>query len=78
MRKSLEQLIETCYDVKTHLCISAYELHDYDDGAHADFKTQQIANPKILCSIIGKLDYRILSDDATIRIRIFEDYNEYD
>lgn len=76
MRKTLEQLIETCYDVKNHLGLSSYELHDYGDEAYADFRTNCIVNPKKLCSIIGKLDYRIIADNDAIRIRIFEDYTE--
>ena len=78
MRKSLEELINRMYDVKSHLAVSKYELYDYDDGAFADIYVSSINEPKVLCSIIGHLDYRIISDEDKIRIRVFEDFKEYE
>lgn len=78
MRKSLEELIETCFAVKTHLCQSGYELHDYEDGAYADILTHVIKEPKTLCSIIGKLTFKIIAEAGVLKIRIFEDFKEYD
>lgn len=77
MRKSLAELIERMYDVKTHLSTAKYELYDYDDGAFCDICVNRIQEPKTLCSIIGHLEFRILADEDKIRIRVFEDFKEF-
>lgn len=77
MRKSLEELIETCFDIKVHLQVSGYELHDYQDGADAVFKVAKIRDPKTLIRIIGKLECRIFAENQDVIIRVFEDYQEY-
>ena len=76
MRKSLEELINRMYNVKTYLSVAKYELCDYDDGAFADIYVQSVNDPKKLCNIIGRLDFRIIADEEKIRIRVFEDFNE--
>ena len=76
MRKSLAELIDKMYNVKTYLSVAKYELYDYNDGAFADIYVNSISEPKKLCSIIGNLDFRIIADEERIRIRIFEDFNE--
>ena len=78
MRKSLVELIETCYRVKTYAFSSSYELHHYEDGSFADICTDKILEPKALCTLIGKLNFKIIPDEGKVRIRIFEDFNEYD
>lgn len=77
MRKSLEELIETMYKVKTHLSEAKYELYDFDDGARADIKVKKISYPKTLRSIIGHLEYEIIHENDAIRITVFENFNEY-
>ena len=76
MRKSLEQLINICHDVKCHLSLAKYELYDYDDGCFVDFAVQRINDPRSLCLLIGQLSFKILHEENAIIIRIFEDFQE--
>ena len=77
MRNSLSTFIDRCFDIKVFLAVGSYELHDYEDGDYADFKVSKINDPKTLSRIIGNLDYRILSDDGFVKIRVFEDFKEW-
>ena len=76
MRNSLSSFIDRCFDIKVFLAVGSYELHDYEDGDYADFKVSKIDDPKTLSRIIGNLDYRILADDSSVKIRVFEDFKE--
>lgn len=76
MRQSLSTFIERCFDIKVFLAVGSYELHDYEDGDYADFKVTKINDPKTLSRIIGNLDYRILADNGSIIVRVFEDFKE--
>lgn len=77
MMTSLQSFIETCFDIKCHLRLSSYELHQYDDGSYSDFHVKNISDPKALNRIVGSLEYRIHTDDNGIVIRVFEDFREY-
>lgn len=77
MRKSLEELIETCFDIKVHLQVSSYVLHDNEDGADAVFKIYKIKDPKTLLDIIGKHQCIIYAETQYLCIKVFEDYQEY-
>lgn len=72
MRVSEITFVDTCYRVKTYLCLDSYELHAYEDGDYADFKVTKINDPKTLSRLIGKHDYKILADDGCLRLRVFE------
>lgn len=77
MRQSLSKLIDTCFDIKVHLQVSSYELHDYEDGAYAVFKIYKIKDPKTLLRIIGKHECIIYAESQYLCIKVFEDYQEY-
>lgn len=78
MRKSLSKFIETCHDIRCNLQVSGYELHDYEDGAYADFKVRGINDPRSLLRLCGQLCVKMLSDEDRIVVRVFEDFKEYD
>ena len=77
MRKSLEEMIETSFDVKCHLQVGSYELHHYDDGSYTDFKTPKINDLSTLLAITRGLEVRLFSQDGSIVVRVFEDFKEY-
>ena len=76
MRRTMETLMDTCYDVKIHLQVGSFEVHYYEDGSYVDFKVNKIQAPKTLNRIIGNLEYRMLQMEGWIVIRVFEDYCE--
>lgn len=76
MRHTMEVLMDTCHDVIIHLRVASVEVSYYEDGSYADFKVDQIKDPKTLNRIIGNLDYSIFSQDEKIVIRVYEDYCE--
>lgn len=77
MRKSLEELIDTCFDIKVHLQVSSFELHYYEDGADALFKVNKIKDLKTLSDIKGKHECIIFAENQDVCIRVFENYQEY-
>lgn len=76
MRKSLSTFIDKCFDVKVHLAVGSYEVHDYEDGDYADFKVEKIKDPKTLSRIIGNLDYQIFAEYSFVIVRVYENYEE--
>ena len=72
MTKTLEKLINTCYDIKVFLEVSSYELHQYDDGSYADFKAAKVTDPRTLLIIAGSHQVRLFADGDYIIIRVFE------
>lgn len=77
MRQSLSTFIDTCFHIKCLLKLSSYELHDYEDGSYADFHVREIRYPKEINKAIGPLEWRIITDERGIVIRVFEDFQEY-
>ena len=77
MRKSLEELIETSFNVKCHLKVDSYELHHYEDGSYTDIKTPKINDLSTLLSITKGLEIRLFSQNDKIVVRVFENYSEY-
>lgn len=76
MRKSLSEFIDTCFDVKVHLGISSYEIHDSLDGDYADFLVNKITDPKALLNKVGDHVCRIIADDGFMRVRVFENFKD--
>lgn len=74
MRQSLLDFIEICYEVRTHLALNSYELHDYSGGAFADFKTTKVADLYDLVIKTKGYETRIFADGDYIIIRVYEDY----
>lgn len=72
MTKTLENLIDTCYNLKVFLCVSSYELHQYDDGSYADFKVTKVADPRTLLIKAGSHQVKLFAEDDNIIIRVFE------
>lgn len=72
MTKTLENLIDTCYNLKVFLTCSSYELHQYDDGSFADFKVTKVADPRTLLIKAGSHQVRLFADGDYIIIRVFE------
>ena len=72
MTKTLEKLIDTCYDIKVFLGVSSYELHQYEDGSYADFKVIKVADPRTLLNIAGTHQVRLFAEGDNIIIRVFE------
>lgn len=77
MRQSLEEFIETCFKIKVHLQVGSYELHDYEDGDYAEFKTNKIRDPKTLLRIVGQHEVRIYAKDDQVVVAVYEDFKEY-
>ena len=77
MRTSLSSFIDTCFDIKCHLAVGSYELHDYSDGSFADFKVSAINDPVTLLNLMNGLSCRILAGDGVIIVRVFENFEEY-
>lgn len=76
MRSSKYLFFDACYDIKCHLQVGSYEMHDYDDGCYADFKVQRLDDPNGLNGIVAPLEYRIFAEDGMIIVRVFENYHE--
>ena len=76
MRTSLIRFIDTCYDIKCNLDVSSYELHDYDDGAYADFKVRAIHDPATLLRLMNGHSCKILGGDGVVIVRVFENIVE--
>lgn len=72
MTKTLENLIDTCYDIKVFLAVSSYELHQYEDGSYADFKVAKVNDPCTLLLIAGSHNVRLFADGDNIIIRVYE------
>lgn len=72
MTTSLENLIDTCYNIKLFLKVSSYELHQYEDGSYADFKVRNIREPRTLLKAAGSHEVTLLSEDNNIVVRVFE------
>ena len=72
MTKTLEKLIDTCYDIKVFLAVSSYELHQYEDGSYADFKVRKVNDPGTLLRIVGSHEVRLFADGDYIIIRVLE------
>lgn len=77
MRKSLETFIETCFKIKAHLQVGSYQLHDYEDGDYAEFKTTKIRDIKSLLQIAGQHEVRIYAVDSQVIVAVYEDFKEY-
>lgn len=72
MTKTLEKLIDTCYNLKVILKVSSYELHQYEDGSFADFRVGQIADPRTLLIKAGGHLVKLFAEGDYIIIRVFE------
>lgn len=72
MTKTLENLIDTCYNIKVFLACSSYVLNQYDDGSFADFKVTKVVDLRTLLSKAGSHEVRIIADCNYIIIRVFE------
>lgn len=76
LRESLQSLIEECRKIKVAFQSSGYELHDYEDGAFADFRLQSINNLASLANMTKGFEVRIYANDDKLVLRIFENYTE--
>lgn len=72
MTKTLEKLIDTCYNLKVILKVSSYELHQFEDGSYADFRVRQISDPRTLLIKAGGHVVKLFADADNIIIRVFE------
>jgi len=72
MTKTLEKLIDTCYNIKVFLAVSSYELHQYEDGSFADFKVAKVTDPRTLLIKAGSHQVRLFAEGDYIIIRVFE------
>lgn len=77
MRSSMSIFIDTCFDIKCHLAVGSYEMHDYSDGSYADFKVKSINDPATLLRIMKGHSCRILAGDGVVIVRVFENFKEY-
>lgn len=77
MRTSLSIFVDTCFDIKCQLAVGSYEMHDYSDGAYADFKVSAINDPATLLRIMNDHSCRILAGEGVIIVRVFENFQEY-
>lgn len=76
MRQSLADFIDKCFSVKVHLEVGSYELHDYQDGAYADFRTNKVQQLTKLAIITQGYDSRLYAQDGQIVIRLFENFSD--
>lgn len=72
MTKTLENLIDTCYNLKVILKVGSYELHQYEDGSYADFRVRQIADPRTLLIKAGGHVVKLFAEGDDIIVRVFE------
>ena len=72
MTKTLENLIDTCYNISKFLGVMHYELHQYLDGSYADFKVAKVTDPRTLLITVGSHQVRLFADGDNIIIRVFE------
>lgn len=77
MRTSMSIFIDTCFDIKCHLAVGSYEMHDYSDGSYADFRVKSIKDPATLLEIMKGHSCYILSEDGFVIVRVFENFKEY-
>ena len=76
MRKSLEQLIDTTYDVKIYFQVGSFDLHMYEDESYADFYVRGVYDAAELLNLVQNLKIKILFDDRGLIVRLFENYSE--
>jgi len=72
MTKTLSELIERAYDIKIYFCLSAYELHHYEDGSFVDFHVQKVVDLPTLQRLAGGLIIKFFSGDGFMIVRVFE------
>lgn len=69
--------IDTCFDIKCHLAVGSYEMHDYSDGSYADFRVKSIKDPATLLKIMNSHSCSILAEDGFVVVRVYENFKEY-
>ena len=72
MSKTLEELIETAYDIKVYFSLSSYELHQYEDGSFADFHVRKVVDLPTLVKLAHGLELKFFAEDNAITVRLFE------
>ncbi len=72
MTKTLENLIDTCFNIKVFLKVCSYELHQYGDGSYAEFKVAKVMDPRTLLKIAGLHPVRLFAEGDNIIIRVLE------
>lgn len=76
MRQSLTDFIDKCLSIRKYLNVSSFELHDYADGAHADFRVYEPQEISRLAIITQGYDVRVFADENYLIITIYEKYND--
>ena len=72
MKKTLEELIDTAYDIKVYLSLSSYELHHYEDGSYVDFHVRKIVDLPTLIRLAHELELKFFAENDSIIVRLFE------
>lgn len=72
MTKSLQELIETAFNVEVFFQVGSYELHHYEDGSFADFRVRKVVDLPALIKIANGLELKFFGDDNAIIVRLFE------
>lgn len=72
MTKTLSELIDRAYDIKIYFCLSAYELHQYEDGSFVDFHVINVIDLQRLQRLAGDLIIKFYPGDGCIIVRLFE------
>ena len=72
MKKTLEELIDTAYDIKVHFSLSSYELHHYEDGSYVDFHVRKIVDLPTLSRLAHELELKFFAENDAIIVRLFE------
>lgn len=72
MSKTLEELIETAYDIKVYFSLSSYELHQYEDGSFVDFHVRKVVDLPTLIKLADGLELKFFAEDNAIIVRLFE------
>lgn len=72
MTKTLEELIERSFHIKSHFQLSSYELHHYEDGSFVDFHVQKVVNLPVLIKLAGGLELKFYKDTNSMIVRLFE------
>lgn len=72
MTKTLSELIDRAYDIQIYFCLSAYELHQSEDGSFVDFHVINVIDLPKLQSLAGDLIIKFYLADGYIIVRLFE------
>ena len=72
MTKTLAELIERAFDIKTFFYLGSYELHHYEDGSFVDFRVEKVVDLPGLQKLADGLQLKFFPDEGYIIVRLFE------